>query len=146
MLNKAAWVLIGLLVAAAAYELALALRHAISPDGESFVLLIALVAMLAGAVLVFRVGSPAALFAPAAAFFMTARFYTGDPYYSPTFRAYGDGGLFSPLWVFLLLGLALLAGITTVVWRDTAPVGHAAFRAAVLLLVAFTAMWMGGGH
>ena len=63
MLNKAAWVLIGLLVAAAAYELALALRHAISPDGESFVLLIALVAMLAGAVLVFRVGWPAALFA-----------------------------------------------------------------------------------
>jgi hypothetical protein len=30
--------------------------------------------MLAGVVLVFRVGLPAALFAPAAAFFMTARF------------------------------------------------------------------------
>ena len=146
MLNKAAWVLVGLLVAAAAYELALALRHAISPDGEWIVLLIALVAMLAGALLVFRGGIPAALFAPAAAFFMTARFYTGDPYYSPTFRAYGDGGVFSPGWVFLLLGLALLAGITTVVWRDTAAFESAAVRAVVLLLVAFTAMWMGGGH
>jgi hypothetical protein len=146
MLNKAAWALIGLLLAAAAYELALALRHAISPDGEWIVLLAALVAMLAGAVLVFRVDIPAALFAPAAALFMTARFYTGDPYYSPTFRSYGDGGVFSPGWVFLLLGLALLAGITTVVWRDTAAFGHAAFRAAVLLLVAFTALWMGTGH
>jgi hypothetical protein len=50
MLNKAAWALVGLLVAAAAYELALALRHAISPDGEWIVALIALVAMLACAV------------------------------------------------------------------------------------------------
>jgi hypothetical protein len=46
------------------------------------------------------------------------------------------------VWVFLLLGLALLAGIMTVVWRRTA-----AFEsAAVLLLVAFTSMWMVGGH
>jgi|tagenome__1003787_1003787.scaffolds.fasta_scaffold20184624_1 hypothetical protein len=142
MLNKAAWALVGLLLAAAAYELVLALRHAISPDGEWIVALIALVAMLAGAVLVFRVGLPAALLAPAAAFFMTARFYTGDPYYSPDFQAYGDGGMFSPVWVFLLLGLAILAGITTFVWRRTA-----AFEsAAVLLLVAFTAVWMVGGH
>jgi hypothetical protein len=142
MLNKAAWALVGLLVAAAAYELALAVRHANSPDGEWLVALIALVAMLAGAVLVFRVGLPAALLAPAAAVFMTARFYTGDPYYAPSFQAYGDGGVFSPVWVFLLLGLALLAGITTVVWRRIA-----AFEsAAVLFLVAFTSIWMVGGH
>jgi len=87
MLRWVRWVVIGTLVAAAAYELALALRHEISPHGEGFVLLIALVAMLAGAVLVFRVGWPAGLFAPAAAFFVTGRFYTGDPYYGPTFRA-----------------------------------------------------------
>jgi len=54
MLRWAGWLVIGTLVAAAAYELSLALRHAISPHGEGFVLLIALVAMLAGAVLVFR--------------------------------------------------------------------------------------------
>src|SRR6187401_1632654 len=117
MLRWLGWVFVGILVAAAAYELSLALRHEISPDGEGFVLLIALVAMLTGAVLVFRVGWPAALFAPAAAFCVTARFYTGDPYYQPTFRAYGDDGVFSPGWIFGLLGFALLAGITTLVWR-----------------------------
>ena len=142
MLRWLVWVLVGILVAAAAYELSLALRHAISPDGEGFVLLIALFAMLAGAVLVFRVGSPAALFAPAAAFFVTARFYTGDPYYLPTFRAYGDGGVFSPVWIFGLLGFALLAGVTTLVWRRTAPIESV----VALLLLTFTALWMGTGH
>jgi hypothetical protein len=142
MLNKVGWLVVGILVAAAAYELALALRHGISPDGEGFVLLIALVAMLAGAVLVFLVGRPAALFAPAAAFFVTARFYTGDPYYEPTFRAYGDGGVVSPVWIFGLLGFALLAGVTTLVWRRTAPVESA----VVLVLLLLTALWMGTGH
>jgi hypothetical protein len=142
MLRTAGWVVIGILLGAAAYELALVLRHAISPDGEGFVLLIALVAMLAGAVLVFRVGWPAALFAPLAGFFVTARFYTGDPYYRPTFRAYGDGGVVSPVWIFGLLGFALLAGITTLVWRRTAAVESA----VVLVLLMFTALFMGTGH
>jgi hypothetical protein len=142
MLNRVGWLVVGILVAAAAYELVLALRHEISPDGEGFVLLIALIAMLAGAVLVFRVRWPAALFAPAAAFFVTARFYTGDPYYEPTFRAYGDGGVVSPVWIFGLLGFALLAGVTTLVWRRTAPVESA----VVLVLLMLTALWMGTGH
>jgi hypothetical protein len=142
MLRWAAWLAIGTLVAAAAYELQLALRHEISPDGEGFVLLIALVAMLAGAVLVFRRAGPAGLFALAAAFFVTARFYTGDPYYEPNFRAYGDGGVFPPVWIFGLLGLGLLAGISTWLWRRTAPIESA----AVLLLVSFTALFMGTGH
>jgi hypothetical protein len=142
MLNKIGWLVVGILVAAAAYEFVLALRHSISPDGEGFVLLIAVVAMLAGAVLVFHVGRLAALFAPAAALFVTARFYTGDPYYEPTFRAYGDGGVVSPAWVFGLLGFALLAGVTTLFWRRTAPIESA----VVLVLLAFTAVWMGTGH
>ena len=142
MLNKLGWVSVGILVAGGAYELFLALRHAISPGHEGFVLLLALVAMLAGAVLVFRGVGPAGLLAPAAALFVTARFYTGDPYYEPTFRAYGDGGLFSEAWVFGLLGLALLAGLTTHFWRRTAP-----FESAVVLfLLLFTAAGMGGGH
>ena len=137
-----AWTIVAYLLAAAAFELVLALRHTPSPDGEGFVLLVALIAMLVGAVLVFRVGWPAALFAPAAAFFVTARFYTGDPYYRPTFRAYGDGGVVSPVWIFGLLGFALLAGITTLVWRRTAPV----VTAVVLVLLMLTALWMGTGH
>lgn len=130
------------LLAAAAFELVLALQHRISPQGEGWILLFALVAMIVAVVLLFRDVRLAALFAPAAALFVTARFYTGDPYYEPTFRAYGDGGLFSPTWVFVLLGLAFVAGITTQVWRRRAPVESA----AVLLLLALTALGMGGGH
>jgi hypothetical protein len=143
MIRSLGWVVLGTLVAAAAYELALVLRHSISPQGEGWFLLAALVAMIAGAVLVFFRGVGfAGLFAPAAALFVVARFYTGDPYYAPYFRAYGDGGVFSPAWVFGLLVLALAAGIATQFWRRTAPVESA----AVLLLLAFTALFMGTGH
>ncbi|HZT93814.1 MAG TPA: hypothetical protein VE985_04985 [Gaiellaceae bacterium] len=137
-----AWVIVAYLLAAAAFELVLALRHSISPAGEGWILLAALVAMLVGTVLVFRGVGPAGLFAPAAALFVTARFYTGDPYYGSTFRAYGDGGVFSPVWVVGLLGCAFVAGAATQLWRRTAPVESA----AVLLLLAFTALFMGTGH
>jgi hypothetical protein len=141
-----AWTIVAYLLAAAAFELVLALRHSTSPHGEGFVLLFAILAMLVGAVLVFRGVPAAALLAPAAAFFVTARFYTGDPYYdSPfgsTFRRYADGGIFPPTWIYVLLGLALVAGATTQLWRRTAPVESA----AVLLLLAFTGLYMGAGH
>jgi len=142
MIRWLGWVVLGTLVATAAYELALALRHSISPQGEGWILLAAVVAMVAGAVLVFFDVRLPGLFAPAAALFVVARFYTGDPYYAPYFRAYGDGGVFSPVWVFGLLVLALAAGIATQFWRRTAPVESA----AVLLLLAFTALFMGTGH
>jgi hypothetical protein len=137
-----AWAIAVCLFVGAAFELVLALQHRISPNGEGFVLLVALMAMLGGAVLAFRGVRAAPLFAPAAAFFVTARFYTGDRYYAPTFRAYGDGGLISPGWVFALLGLALLAGVATLLWRRTGPL----VSAVVLLLLAFTALFMGAGH
>lgn len=130
------------LFGAAAFELVLALQHRISPHGEGWILLFALVAMLVAVVLLFRNVSLAGLFAPAAALFVTARFYTGDPYYEPIFRAYGDGGIFSPTWVLVLLGVALLAGLTTQLWRRTAPVESA----TVLFLLLFTALYMGVGH
>jgi hypothetical protein len=142
MIRCLGWVVLGTLVAGAAYELALALRHSISPQGEGWILLAALVAMIAGAVLVFFDVRLPGLFAPAAALFVVARFYTGDPYYAPYFRAYGDGGVFSLAWVFGLLALALAAGAATQFWRRTAPVESA----AVLLLLAFTALFMGTGH
>lgn len=142
MLRTLGWPVIGTLVAAAAYELALALRHTVTPDGEGFVLVAALVAMLIGAFLLFRDVGPVGLIAPAAALFVTARFYTGDPYYGSLFRRYADGGIVSPVWVFALLGLAVLAGVTTQLWRRTAPVESA----AVLLLSIFTAIFMGTGH
>jgi uncharacterized membrane protein HdeD (DUF308 family) len=136
------WTIAVCLLLAAAFELVLALQHRISPNGEGFVLLLALMAILGGAVLGFRGVRAAPLFAPVAAFFVTARFYTGDPYYAPTFRAYGDGGLISPVWMFVLLGLGLLAGVATLVWRRTAP----PVSGVVLLLLAVTALFMGAGH
>ena len=136
------WAIVGYLLAAAVFELVLALRHRIGPHGEGFVLLSALAAMVAAVVLVFRSSPAAPLFAPAAALFVTARFYTGDPYYRPTFRTYADGGIFSPAWVFTLLGLAFVAGLTTYFWRRTVSVESA----VVLALLLFTALYMGTGH
>jgi hypothetical protein len=142
MLRSIGWLVIGTLVVAAAYELALALGHTIAPGGQGFALLAALVAMLVGAVLVLRDVGPVGLIAPAAALFVTARFYSGDPYYGSTFRAYADGGIFSPVWVLAVLGLSLVAGVTTHFWRRTAPVESV----AALFLSAFTAFFMGTGH
>ncbi len=93
--------------------------------------------MLVGAVVVYRNGGVAALIAPAAALFVTARFYTGDPYYEPDFQSYAEGN--SPVWIFALLGLAFLAMATTLLWRRTAAVESV----AVLVLLLFTAMFMG---
>jgi hypothetical protein len=132
--------IVAYLLAAAAFEIVLALQR--STNSNDFVWGFAILAMLIAAVLVFRRIPAAALFAPAAAFFVTARFYTGDPYYGSTFRRYADGGIFPPSWIYVLLGLALAAGVTTHLWRRTAAVESA----IVLFLVAFTALYMGAGH
>jgi uncharacterized membrane protein YbaN (DUF454 family) len=132
--------IVAYLLAAASYELVLALQH--SSSENDVVWGFAMLAMLVGAVLVFRRVSAAALFAPAAAFFVTARFYTGDPYYGSTFRSYSDGGIFPSTWIFVLIGLALAAGLTTQFWRRTPPVE----TALVLFLLAVTALYMGAGH
>jgi hypothetical protein len=132
-----AWTIVAYLLAAAVFELVLALRHTPSPDGEWVIRFVALIAMLVGAVLVYRNGGAAALIAPAAALFVTARFYTGDPYYKPDFQRYAEGN--SPVWAFVLLGLAFLAAATTLFWRRTAGVESV----AVLVLLLFPAMFMG---
>jgi hypothetical protein len=135
--GRIAWTIVAYLLAAAIFELVFALRHTFSPDWEWVVWLVALIAMLVGAVVVYRDGRAAALIAPAAALFVVARFYTGDPYDKPFFQSYAEGG--SPVWIFALLVLSLLAAVTTLVWRRTA-----AFESvAVLVLLLFTAMFMG---
>jgi hypothetical protein len=142
MLRWSGGLVVATLGAAAAYELVLALRQTPSPGEDGALLLIGLVAMLAAGGLAFARVRPAGLFAPVAAFFVTARFYTGDPYYGSLFRRYADGGSFSPVWIYLLLGLAVVAGITTHLWRRTRPVESV----AVLVLLLFTALYMGTGH
>jgi len=128
--------MVAYLLAAAVFELVLALRHMISPHGEGFVVLGALLAMVVGTFLLVRGVRPAAFVAPAAAFFVTARFYTGDPYDAPYFQSYADGGF--PVWVFLLLGAAILTGVTAWVWRRTKPLESV----AVLSLLAVTVLFM----
>ena len=135
-----AWTIVAYLLAAAVYELTLALAHSI--NSNDYVWGFAMLAMLVAAVLVFRRSPAAALFAPAAAFFVTARFYTGDPYYGSTFRRYADGGIFAPAWIYVLLGLGLAAGVTTRLWRRTV----AMESGIVLCLLALTTLYMGGGH
>jgi hypothetical protein len=132
-----AWTIVAYLLAAAVFEFVFALRHTASPDEEWVVRLVALAAMLMGAVLIFRNGGAAALIAPAAALFVATRFYTGDPYYEPGFQRYAEGN--SPMWIFVLLGLAFLAAATTLLWRRAAGVESV----VVLVLLLFTAMFMG---
>ena len=96
----------------------------------------ALLAMVVGTFLLVRGVRPAAFVAPAAALFVTARFYTGDPYDAPYFQSYADGGF--PVWVFLLLGAALLTGVTAWVWRRTRPLESV----AILFLLAVTVLFM----
>jgi hypothetical protein len=135
--------IVAYLLAAASYELVLALQHTFTPHGAGFVLLFALVAMLGAMVLAIRGAPLAGLFAPTAALFVTAHFYTGDPYYNygygPTFTSYAHEGGFSPTWIYTLLGLALIAGLTTWRWQRTRPVE----TVVVLVLLAITALFMG---
>ena len=53
MLNKAGWLVVGILVGGCSVRACAALRHSISPQGEGWILLAALVAMVAGAAMVF---------------------------------------------------------------------------------------------
>lgn len=134
--------MVATLLAAAAYELVLALRRTPSPSGAGALLVVGLVAMLFGGALVFARVSPVGLYAPVAGLFVTARFYTGDAYYGTSFRSYADGGIFPPAWIFVLLGAAVAAGLTTHLWRRSMPIESE----AVLVLLMFTALFMGTGH
>ncbi len=136
---------------AAAYEFVLAFAGGVGAQsgygspGEDYVAVVALVTILAGAVLagIAAGGGAAFLVAPAAAAFVTARFYTYDPYYAPSLRRYSDGGLVAPWWILALLGLALAAGIAT---RRRPRSGAGAASILVLLLLLATGLVTGAGH
>jgi hypothetical protein len=89
-----------------------------------------------------HVEASASLLAPAAAAFVLARFYTYDPYYAPTLRRMSDDGLVADAWVYVLVGLALLAAVL-VRLRPRAGLGATSL---VMVLSAFTALAEGAGH
>jgi hypothetical protein len=150
MLRTTGWVVIGILLGAAAYELALALgAGSIGPEpgedvpGAAAVRFVAVLAMLVGAVLVAaKLGPPVAAFlAPAAALFVVPFSLTFDPYYAPTERRYTDG-MFPLGWIVAVAVAGLVAGVLTWLFPRVA----AWVTIPALLLLALTAFFMVGGH
>jgi hypothetical protein len=145
------------LLAAAAYELALALGlvgsyAGLAPgqgvEGEDTVTAVAWLTMLVGAVVALvhairpRWPWAVAIFAPAAAAFMTAKFYTYDPYYLPTQRRYSDGGAVTAEWVLGMLAVSLVVGVSTHL-RPRAGSKATAFMLPLLLV---TSVLASDGH
>jgi hypothetical protein len=88
---------VSVLVAATIYELVIAVIGVVgavsgeAPSGEPIVYLLSLLAIFLGALLALSPSRTSVFpLAPAAAAFVTARFYTADPYYAPTLRRYHD--------------------------------------------------------
>lgn len=115
-----------LLVTGAVYETAVALELIAigalggeGPVGEGFVATTAFSGFLLGigasvATALRSAVRPAialTLLAPAGAAFMTALFYSFDPYYAPTLRRASEGGVISPAWVFVLVGASLVTAV-----------------------------------
>jgi hypothetical protein len=151
MLRWAGWLLTGMLVSAAAYEFALALgAGSLGPlpgegvAGSAVAGTVALLAMVAAASLApfARMRPwPAALFAPAAAAYLLAFYYTYDPYFAPTLRRYSEGNI-GGRWIAVVAVVALANGVLT---RLRPRIGRFT-TSAVVILVLLTTVLAGDGH
>jgi hypothetical protein len=119
------------------------------PPGSGIALLAGLLSMAVGAVLTAGYailsrypGALAAILAPLAAGFVTARFYTFDPYYAPAERRIADGGVISESWILLLIAGAIVAALLT---RLQPPLGLA-ITSLVMTLSLVTAIGQSAGH
>ncbi len=138
MLQTSAWVVVTALIFAAVDELVLALANSSTPaDGA---LPVGSLAMLSAFGLVFGKTRVAALLAPAAGLFVTARFYTQDPSYSGFHRTFAMNGIPQASWVYFLLGAALVAGAI----RYRTRLAGAVLSVIVFLLLMFTAIVLYG--
>jgi hypothetical protein len=147
--------ILAVLVAGAAYETAVALgwislgtQPGEGPPFEGLVLGAALIAMLVGALVSFalstegRCSTFVALFGAAAGAFVVARFHGFDPYYLPTLRRYSDAGAFSPVLVYTVAGLGVLASVLCRV----RPRPGLVLSGVDLLVCLFASMLLGTGH
>jgi hypothetical protein len=152
MLRTTGWVVIGLLAAAAAYELALALgAGSIGPEpgddvaGSGVVHVLALLAMLAAVVL--GIGSSmhpwrgAALLTPTAAAFLVSFYITYDPYFAPALRRYSEGNV-AGAWIAGVAIAAIAVGVLT--WLR--PRRGASLTSVMVLVVFVTTVLAGDGH
>jgi hypothetical protein len=118
------------------------------PDHEGLVIAAALIAMLLGCVVSWRLArhrrrdTSIALLGAAAAAFMVARFEGFDPYYLPSLMRYSDTGSFSPTWVYGLAAFAIVASLLSLM----RPRVGFMLNSPALLLCAFTAAFFGVGH
>jgi hypothetical protein len=151
------WSVPAVFLAAAAYELTLLLDLWGSYDGsardgfvdaEETVAAVAYLTMLVGSVVAFvhafypRATWAVALFAPAAAGFVTTRFYTYDPYYLPSLRRYSDDGGAGTDWVLGMLAAALVVGVLS----RLLPRAGSIATACVLPLLLITSLLASAGH
>jgi hypothetical protein len=151
MIRSAAWLVVGTLFAASAYELVLSLgAGSVGPvpgdgvAGSTFVEVIALLAMIAAAALAPVAVScpwPAALCAPAAAAYLVAFYFTYDPYFAPTLRRYSEGNV-GGAWIAVVAVIAVANGVLT---RLQPRIGRYT-TSAVLVFVLLTTVLAGDGH
>jgi hypothetical protein len=134
-------------LAAAAYEVAVALRWiamplepGADPTGQG-VVLVAVLAAIAATLVVAWFRPRDGFFASiplAAAAWLVAHYYAFDAYYLPSHRRFSDSGSVSPYWVY---GVALAGGAVALASRRTS------VPAAVYVVVcALTVVGMGVGH
>ena len=147
---------VAVLLAAAAWELAVAAKvvhfgrdSGQGAPGEGIAVGFGLVALLAAMAISFvailrgrQLKRAYALLPLAAAAFVTARYYSFDPYYAPARRRFSDGGLVAGSWMFAL-DAALVASAVLIAVRPRRWVG---ILPVLLLLCAGTVVVQGAGH
>ena len=152
MLRLLAWLVVAVLLGAAAFELALALGAGslgTEPGGDAAgadtAFTLGALATLAGAAVAAglaarRPSRVAALLAPSAAAFMVAHFFTYDPYFAPELRRYSDGGAVPLGWVVFVAIVAAATGALAYFQ----PRAGAVVTCLVLLLILLTTVFTGG--
>ena len=136
------WIVPAVLIGAGLYELVLVVRGDTAANTLSFVAVLVMLLGTGVAALSIPFDRPVraiAFYAPSAAFFALARFYTYDSYFSPTLRRYADDGAVQPVWMFLLVAAAVVVAV--LVWL--LPRTGAVATAVVLVLLAGTTALMG---
>lgn len=148
------WAVVLVLLAAAAYEVAVALEWISmgslpgqEAPGQAVVTIAAFLALLAGmvATLVSRRilrRWPATLVPIAAAAYMVAQYYTFDSYYLPSRTRFSETGSISPLWVYGVAVSALIVALAIRRRPSVAPV----LTPILLLICGGTVVAQGFGH
>ena len=148
------WAVVFVLLAAAAYEAALALEWismgSIPGDeatGQGAVTIAAFLALLTGIVATVVSGRilrrwPATLVPVGAAAYMVAHYYAFDSYYLPHLRRFSESGGVSSVWVYGVVAAALIVAFAIRQRPSVAPV----LTPILLLICAGTVVAEGFGH